>query len=608
MAESEIQLVKELNDAGERLSKPPASVEELLTLLDEMELLLTKVDQSASPLVQQALLPAMKALVSDQLFRNQDMDVKITVATCINEIMRITAPDAPYNDERMKEFFELIVASFDSLSLVSGRSYTKAVSIIDNISKVKSCVMMLDLECNALIIKMFEQFLKNIRSDHPNVVFSAMEAIMTLIIEESEDISLELLKVILLFVKKENKEASPMAWKLGSKVIESCAEKLKPYLAIAIDTKEISQDDYDTIVTSIWKRPSLASKQNHADESVEQVVDKNPEVTSPSGKLGQFSNKGIVSPHSKTLNQEASTKRQNAKPSAPSKKIEKPQSADGKVKPKQSMGSKPIPAKTIKKPNPANPNEVSGKPSINKAKDHSLSNPQAQHLKSSDVPTVSSDKTSASGGLVPKEEPSDVADKLVSPAAFQQSNDEIKNRRKRKEMSGGSGEKSLPSKLKGHSSENEGDQSTKKIPRRKQNVMTDEVFETPHGRKHYKEDLVGCRVKVWWPKDKTYYEGLVAEFDASKMKHRIEYDDGDEEILNLRKEIWEMIGDDEETDDRAAQPPSNLPQPKGDGQTPKNGMTEKDSASHVDTKSDGEEGADAKTEAKRRKLVEGEKS
>lgn len=607
MAESEIQLVKELKDAGETLSKPPASVEELLTLLDEVELLLTKVDQSASTLVQQALLPAMKALVSDQLFRNPDMDVKITVATCINEIMRITAPDAPYNDERMKEFFELIVASFDSLSLASGRSYTKAVSIIDNVSKVKSCVMMLDLECNALIIKMFEQFLKNIRSDHPNVVFSAMEAIMTLIIEESEDISLELLKVILLFVKQENKEASPMAWKLGSKVIESCAEKLKPYLAIAIDTKEISQDDYDPIVTSIWKRPSLASKQDHADESVEQVADKNPEVTAPSGKLGQFSNKGIVSPHSKTLNQEASTKRQNAKPSAPSKKIEKPQSADGKVKPKQSMGSKPIPAKTIKKPNPANPNEVSGKPSINKPKDHSLSNPQAQHLKSSDVPTVSSDKTSASGGLVPKEEPSDVADKLVSPAAFQQSNDEIKKRRKRKEMSGGSGEKSLPSKLKGHSSENEGDQSTKKIPRRKQNVMTDEVFETPHGRKHYKEDLVGCRVKVWWPKDKTYYEGVVAEFDASKMKHRIEYDDGDEEILNLRKEIWEMIGDDEETDDRAAEPPSNLPQPKGDDQTPKNGTTEKDSASHVDTKSDGEEGADAKTEAKRRKLVEGEK-
>ncbi|KAL9250950.1 Sister chromatid cohesion protein PDS5 homolog C-like protein [Drosera capensis] len=597
MAESEIQLVRKLNYAGERLSKPPASVEELLTLLDEVELLLTKVDQSASPLVQQALLPTMKALVSDQLFRNPDMDVKVTVATCINEIMRITAPDAPYNDERMKEFFELIVASFDSLSLVSGRSYTKAVSIIDNVSKVKSCVMMLDLECDALIIKMFEQFLKNIRSDHPHAVFSAMEAIMTLIIEESEDISLGLLK-----------EASPMAWKLGSKVIESCAEKLKPYLAIAIDTKEISQDDYDPIVTSIWKRPSLASKQNHADESVEQVVDKNREVTAPSGKLGQFGNKGIVSPHSKTLNQEASTKRQNAKPSAPSKKIEKPQSADGKVKPKHSIGSKPIPAKTIKKPNPANPNEVSGKPSINKAKDHSLSNPQAQHLKSSDVPTVSSDKTSASEGLVPKEEPSDVADKLISPAAFEQSNHEIKKRRKRKEMSGGSGEKSLPSKLKGHSSENEGDRSTKKIHRRKQNVMTDEVFETPHGRKHYKDDLVGCRVKVWWPKDKTYYEGVVAEFDASKMKHRIEYDDGDEEILNLRKEIWEMIGDDEETDDRAAQPPFNLPQPKGDGQTPKNGTTVKDSASLMDTKSDGEEGADAKTEAKRRKLVDGEKS
>ena len=44
----------------------------------------------------------MKALISDELLRHTDEDVKISVTSCINEITRITAPDVPYDDEQMK--------------------------------------------------------------------------------------------------------------------------------------------------------------------------------------------------------------------------------------------------------------------------------------------------------------------------------------------------------------------------------------------------------------------------------------------------------------------------------------------------------------------------
>jgi len=44
----------------------------------------------------------MKALIADQLLRDSDSDVKITVAACLNEIMRISAPVAPYGDGKMK--------------------------------------------------------------------------------------------------------------------------------------------------------------------------------------------------------------------------------------------------------------------------------------------------------------------------------------------------------------------------------------------------------------------------------------------------------------------------------------------------------------------------
>ena len=52
--------------------------------------------------MQDALLPPMKALISSTILRHLDEDVRVAVASCMSEITRITAPDAPYNDDLMK--------------------------------------------------------------------------------------------------------------------------------------------------------------------------------------------------------------------------------------------------------------------------------------------------------------------------------------------------------------------------------------------------------------------------------------------------------------------------------------------------------------------------
>jgi hypothetical protein len=62
-----------------------------------------------------ALYPSVKALVADQLFRHANVDVKVAVASCISEIPRISAPDAPYVDDQMKEIFQLTVSSLENL-------------------------------------------------------------------------------------------------------------------------------------------------------------------------------------------------------------------------------------------------------------------------------------------------------------------------------------------------------------------------------------------------------------------------------------------------------------------------------------------------------------
>lgn len=52
--------------------------------------------------MQDALYPSMKALISNQLLKHTDTDVKVSLASCMSELIRITAPDAPYDDAEMK--------------------------------------------------------------------------------------------------------------------------------------------------------------------------------------------------------------------------------------------------------------------------------------------------------------------------------------------------------------------------------------------------------------------------------------------------------------------------------------------------------------------------
>lgn len=63
---------------------------------------MARVDQSPSPSMTSALKPMMTALAAKGMLSHPDTDVRVAVAACISEVTRITAPDAPYDDDLMK--------------------------------------------------------------------------------------------------------------------------------------------------------------------------------------------------------------------------------------------------------------------------------------------------------------------------------------------------------------------------------------------------------------------------------------------------------------------------------------------------------------------------
>ncbi|KAK4362173.1 hypothetical protein RND71_017414 [Anisodus tanguticus] len=499
-----------LKDYGFRLISPPPSTEELLSLLDKVESLLRKVGQAPADSMKDALRSVMRAMVSSELLKHADADVKVSVVSCISELSRITAPQQPYDDGLMKEIFQLTVRAFEELSH-SGPSYYKAVNVLETVADVKACVILLDLECDALVIEIFQLFLRIIRPDHPNVVFTSMAKIMTLLIEESDDISIELLQPLLDCLRKENQICSPISSKLGEKVLKECASTVRPCLLEALKSRSMNLDDYAEIVASIY---------SEMPEGQQTTENKNVTDALCPAKVA-FPSAAVIC---ETLLEDGTPLNINGTSSRRAKKKKSRANKDahlgllvpeGDVLQSQDKRNRPCKGTSCSKRKPRQRSRTSG--SVSKG----------------DVDTTSGlHIVKREGNLTDAEESS------------MQQVDEKKQKNDRATIEIHEIEESGDEEIKlSFGDENLSNKLAKTKRRRKLSMRKDEDSKRHHFTKNYGEEMVGARIRVWWPLDKVFYEGAISAFDSVKKKHEITYDDGVIEILNLSKERWETLED-----------------------------------------------------------------
>ncbi|XP_022544688.2 sister chromatid cohesion protein PDS5 homolog D-like isoform X2 [Brassica napus] len=465
-------LARSLIDAGNRLLKPPPSADELLALLNETESLLRDVGQGQPLSMQHALIPSKNALVSSGLLTHPDSEVRVSLASCLTEIVRITAPRAPYGDDQMKEIFRLTVEAFEKLAdASSSRSYGKAEFVLDIVSRLNSCLVMLDLECDDLVLQMFRIFLRVIRSDHPSVVPSSMEMIMITVIDETDEVSKDLMDTLLTSVKKENKNVSPMSWSLAEKVLSRCARTLQPYIIKALKSTGTSFDLYSPVVSSIcqtvFETPKVHNAVNTKDNE-DKLGSKRP---AREGTIRISGSDKVRKGHS--LKQEVQ--------------------CEGKIDALKTCSNK----KLIR----ASPSSL-GKVAARKT-------PPALtgSVKRSRVSICESDHDSD------------------SPSSSEEDERKINSSSKKK--------KKPVFKPKGVNSSGKRSSARSDTKKKKKKSYTDE----------FGEGLVGQRVNIWWPLDKTFYGGVIMSYCSSKKKHLVLYTDGVTEQLNLIKERWELLED-----------------------------------------------------------------
>ncbi|XP_039159809.1 uncharacterized protein LOC104423214 isoform X8 [Eucalyptus grandis] len=429
----ERSLEAKLRWVGNGLLNAPSSGDELLALLEvwlpnlpihafayddlDAEYLLANMEQGPSDPLQDSLLPLMKALIADSLLKHSVEGVRVSVTYCFSEVLRISAPQEPYNDDQMKVIFELIVEAFSKLSQPSMQYYEKVLSILETVARVRACLLMLDLQCNALVVQMFQNFWAIIRSDPTEDVLWAVEQIMMDILGESEEISLGLLSPLLASVLKENKAAHGLVFSPGEVVpdLDSAPGSNDADSADSKGSTEL-EIDFEAIPK---KREPKPNKLMNPDEGYKLSWLRVNRQKSGRRKV-----------HSNGHNLSAAPKISSRKRRTPQKVNVEPDAGETTV----ACDGEALVAR-----------DLAGKKS----------------------------KLSIVGGRM---------------SNFN------------KAVSEGSG-----------------------VPGRR---------------------LVGRKIKVWWPLDEMFYHGVVQSYDPFRKRHKVLYDDGDTETLNLHKERWEFVEDD----------------------------------------------------------------
>lgn len=114
------------------------------------------------------LLPFALHLVTEPFFTHASSDVRILVACCLADILRVLAPEAPFTEtEQIQSVFKFLTEQLSGLANAAHPSFKRYFYLLDNLRVVRSFLLCLELDseedAQTIFIEVFETVFKTIR-------------------------------------------------------------------------------------------------------------------------------------------------------------------------------------------------------------------------------------------------------------------------------------------------------------------------------------------------------------------------------------------------------------------------------------------------------------
>lgn len=196
----------------------------LVKNLKELSICLTdfkQTDQKKYPLTD-----VSAALVSPALFHHKSKEVRLYVACCLADVLRVYAPNPPYSVPQLKSIFDLFFDQLKGIANAASPSFPSYLYLLENFSLVNTPLILVELESDDMLVKMFNFFFDLTQKDLAPRITSYLQTILHACLNECENISLRLLFTILIHIVPPLKHENPAGYQLAINLIRRCDQVL----------------------------------------------------------------------------------------------------------------------------------------------------------------------------------------------------------------------------------------------------------------------------------------------------------------------------------------------------------------------------------------------
>ncbi|CAL8109843.1 unnamed protein product [Orchesella dallaii] len=177
-------------------------------------------------------VPLCLHLADEGFLNHSSRDVRLLIACCIADILRIYAPEAPYKDqEQVKTIFKFLISQLEGLKDPKDAAFKRYFYLLENLAYVKSFNMCFELEdAQDIFCSLFELIFSIVNDEHSGKVKAFMLDILCPLVSECDTVSNELLNIILVNIVEPVKSSKKNAYNLAKELIIKCSETLESYI------------------------------------------------------------------------------------------------------------------------------------------------------------------------------------------------------------------------------------------------------------------------------------------------------------------------------------------------------------------------------------------
>ncbi|PWY99706.1 ARM repeat-containing protein [Testicularia cyperi] len=240
-----------------------SSTDALLKRVKQVRLELSEMDQDAVDV--KSLKPVCDELVSAELMLHKDKAVKANVACCLADMLRLFAPNAPFNPAQLRDIFQFflhqLTLSNAGLSKPAGPQYPEYFYLLESLSNVKSIVLVCDLSnADDMMTDYFKGFLDLARPDMSKNVEICMADMLVQLIDECVSLPSDVLELLLANFTTKAIKHNPAAHRLAVEVCSNTKDRLQKYVAQYFNeviTSAVAEDDQDERINALQTAHSL---------------------------------------------------------------------------------------------------------------------------------------------------------------------------------------------------------------------------------------------------------------------------------------------------------------------------------------------------------------